>query len=112
MSLLEEYKKLSSEYDKVLNLSKMILAELKKEGKESNLFALLEKKKMAGKGIARLTKEVASTEIKSYSDSNLKTLATGKVFSSKSRKKQSISKKLKERYKISSSRKTPSKITF
>ena len=78
MSLLEEYKKLSSEYDKVLNLSKMILAELKKEGKESNLFALLEKKKMAGKGIARLTKEVASTEIKSYSDSNLKTLATVK----------------------------------
>jgi len=78
VSLLEEYKKLSSEYDKVLNLSKMILAELKKEGKESNLFALLEKKKMAGKGIARLTKEVASTEIKSYSDSNLKTLATVK----------------------------------
>ena len=78
MSLLEDYKKLLNEYDKVSNLSKMILAELKKEGKESNLFALLEKKKMAGKGIARLTKEVASTEIKSYSDSNLKTLATVK----------------------------------
>ena len=75
MSLLEEYKKLLSEYDKVLNLSKMILAELKKEGKESDLFSLLEKKKMAAEGIARLTKEIASTEIKSYSDSNLKTLA-------------------------------------
>lgn len=78
MSLLEEYKKLSSEYDKVLNLSKMILAELKKEGKENDFISLLEKKKMAGESIARLTEEVASTEIKSYSDSNLKTLATVK----------------------------------
>ncbi len=78
MSLLEEYKKLSSEYDKVLNLSKMILAELKKEGKENDLFSLLEKKKTVGEGIARLTKEIASTEIKSYSNSNSKALATVK----------------------------------
>jgi len=74
MNLPEQYRKLLTEYDQVLNLSKMILGELKKEKKESNLSFLLEKKKMAGEAIARLTKEIASVEIKSYPDSNLKTL--------------------------------------
>ncbi|MCK4224476.1 MAG: hypothetical protein KAX39_04795 [candidate division Zixibacteria bacterium] len=74
MSLLEEYEKLLSEYDNVLNLSKMILAELKKEGKKNNLISLLEKKKMAGETIARLSEEIGSTQIKSFSGSNLKTL--------------------------------------
>ncbi len=75
MRLLEHYKKLSGEYDQVLNLSKMILAELKKGGKESNLSLLLEKKKMVGEAIARLSKEITSAKIGNYSDSSLRTLA-------------------------------------
>ena len=75
MSLLAEYEKLLSEYDKVLNLSETILAELKKEEKEKDIISLLEKKRMAGETITHLTEKIASTEIKSVSDSNLNTLA-------------------------------------
>ncbi len=74
MSLLEEYEKLLSEYDKVLDLSKMILTKLKKEGEEKDIISLLERKKVAGETIARLSEEIGSIEIKSFSGSNLKTL--------------------------------------
>lgn len=75
MSLLEQYKKLLIEYDKVLNLSKRILAELKNEGKERDIIPLLEKKRMVGQTISHLTKKIASIEIESYPDSNLDSLA-------------------------------------
>ena len=75
MSLLEQYKKLLIEYDKVLNLSKRILAELKNEGKERDLIPLLEKKRMVGQTISHLTKKIASIKIGSYPDSNLNSLA-------------------------------------
>lgn len=75
MSLLEQYKKLLIEYDKVLNLSKRILAELKNEGKERDLIPLLEKKRMVGQTISHLTKKIASIEIGSYPDSDFSSLA-------------------------------------
>ena len=80
MCLLEQYKKLLLEYDKVLNLSKMILAELKNEGEEKDIISLLGKKRKVGETITHLTKKIASSEIKSYSDSNLSSLAEVKDF--------------------------------
>jgi hypothetical protein len=98
MSLLEQYRKLLSEYDQVLNLSKKILGELKKGGKENDISFLLEKKAVTGKSIARLTKEIASVEIKSYSDSNLKTLGEVKgllkLISEKAKLLHEIEKKI------------------
>lgn len=99
MNLPEQYRKLLTGYNQVLNLSKMILGELKKERKESNLSFLLEKKKMAGEAIARLTEEIASIDMKSYSDSNLSTLAEVKVLlkqiTEKARLLQEIEEKIK-----------------
>ncbi len=74
MSLLEQYKNLLMEYDKLLNLSQRIWAELKNKGKEKNLISLLEKKRMAGETTTHLTKKISSIEIGSYSDSNLNSL--------------------------------------
>lgn len=75
MNLPDQYRRLLAEYAKVLNLSKKILEELKKEGKESELDLLLEKRKAAGETIAGLTEQIASANIRRCSESSLRTLA-------------------------------------
>jgi len=100
MSLPEHYRKLLAEYDRVLNLSKMILAELKRKGKESNLSSLLEKKEMAGEAITQLSKEITSVKIDNYSDSNLRTLADVrgllKLISEKAKLLQEVEEKIQD----------------
>lgn len=75
MSLPELYRKLLDQYEQVVSLSEMILAELKKAGGENNLSSLLEKKKSLGENIARLTQQIASSRIGGDSHSNLTALA-------------------------------------
>lgn len=75
MNLPDQYRRLLAEYAKVLNLSRKILEELKKEGKESELDLLLEKRKAAGETIAGLTEQIASANIRGCSESSLRTLA-------------------------------------
>lgn len=75
MNLPDQYRRLLAEYVKVLNLSKKILEELKKEGKVSELDLLLEKRKAAGETVAGLTEQIASANITGYSKSSLGTLA-------------------------------------
>lgn len=70
MNLPEQYEKLLNEYKQVLRLSEMILAELKTKGEEDNLSLLLERKKITGESIARLTEQIAATRIKGRSDSD------------------------------------------
>ncbi len=98
MSLPEQYRKLLIEYDKVLNLSKTILDELRKGGEVKSLVFLLDKKKMTGEAIARLTKEINLIEVRSYPDANLKTLAEVKgllkLISEKARLLQEVEEKV------------------
>jgi hypothetical protein len=74
MSLLDQYEALLTEYDKILNLSKMILVELKKGGAESNIVPLLEQKKIASEAITYLTEKLTAVKISSKNDPNLKNL--------------------------------------
>lgn len=74
MSLLDQYEALLTEYDKILNLSKMILAELKKGGAESNIVPLLEQKKIAWEAITYLTEKLAAVKISSKNDPNIRNL--------------------------------------
>ena len=75
MNLPEKYRKLLVEYDRVLNLSGQILDELKTGGTEGDLESILEKKRIAGQNIARLTQQIASSEIKGRSDTSFEALA-------------------------------------
>ena len=75
MSLPELYRKLLDQYEQVVSLSEMILAELKKAEGKNNLSSLLEKKKSLGENIARLTQQIASSRIGGDSHSNLTALA-------------------------------------
>jgi len=50
-------------YDKVLNISRKILSELEKNGRESDLLIYLEQKKAVAETIAQLTEIITSTEI-------------------------------------------------
>jgi hypothetical protein len=75
MSLPEQYRKLLSQYDEVLSLSRMILANLERGGTEENLSLLVERKEKVGNGIARLISEIALFEADGHSDSNFRTLA-------------------------------------
>ncbi len=70
MNLPEQYEELLNEYEQVIRLSEMILAELKTKGEEDNLSLLLKKKRMAGESIVRLTEQIAATRIKGRSDSD------------------------------------------
>jgi len=62
-------------YDKALNISRKILSELEKNGRESDLFILLKQKKVVAETIAQLTEIITSTEIKSRNDKNTKDLS-------------------------------------
>lgn len=75
MDLLEQYKALLVEYDKVLNISQEILLELEKKGQESDLILLIQQKKVLASTIAQLTEQIASSEVKNRADSNLRTLS-------------------------------------
>jgi predicted O-linked N-acetylglucosamine transferase (SPINDLY family) len=74
MSLPELYRELLDQYEQVVSLSKMILAELTKAESDDNLSLLLEKKKSMGENIAQLTRQIASGRIGDDSHSNLTTL--------------------------------------
>jgi hypothetical protein len=63
MNLLEQYQVLLIAYDKALNLSRKILSELEKNGRESDLLIYLEQKKVVAETIAQLTEIITSTEI-------------------------------------------------
>jgi hypothetical protein len=71
MNLPELYRKLLDEYEQVLRMSEMILAELKRQGAEDDVRPLLERKRKTGENIARLTEQIASTQIKGPSGSDL-----------------------------------------
>jgi hypothetical protein len=75
MSLSLRYQKLLDLFDQVLSLSHMILSELEREETQENLKDLIGKKDAAGRSIAKLTDEIASTEIDTNSESSLRTLA-------------------------------------
>jgi hypothetical protein len=75
MNLAEQYEKLLAEYDRILSLSEQILVGLKRGAEESVLDSLLQKKKTAGENITKLTRQIASSEIKSRSVSNSGTLS-------------------------------------
>jgi hypothetical protein len=75
MNLAEQYERLLAEYDQVLSLSKQILHGLKSGADENVLDSLLGKKKAAGENITRLTRQIASSEIKNRSVSNSGTLS-------------------------------------
>jgi hypothetical protein len=75
MSLLERYRRLSDLFDQVLSLSNMILFELERDGKDENLKSLLQRKDAAGRSIAELTQEIASSGAGADFQSNLRTLA-------------------------------------
>ena len=75
MSLPEQYRRLLTQYDEVLSLSRMILANLASGGTEENLSLLVERKEKVGKDIAGLTSAIASYDAGARSDSNFKTLA-------------------------------------
>lgn len=68
MSLVAQYRKLLGHYEQVLTLTGDILRELRTQGKESSLNVLVEKRKLAGESIARLTAEIAETEIETRPD--------------------------------------------
>ena len=75
MSLPELYRRLLNQYDEVLSLSRLILANLERGGTEENLSLLVERKEKVGKGIARLTSAIASFDADGHSDSKFRTLA-------------------------------------
>lgn len=74
MSLLDQYKTLLIEYDKVLNLSQRILAELKRGREGSDFLILQEQKEALVENITRLVNQIASKEIKNKTDPDLRNL--------------------------------------
>jgi hypothetical protein len=98
MSLIEEYQKLLKEYDQVLELSRLILAELKKGGGEDHLSSLIQKKRITGERISRFSQELSSIKIKGTSDFNLKALTKVKELlaqiSQKARLLQEVEEKI------------------
>jgi hypothetical protein len=78
MNLPELYRKLLSEYEQVLRLSEMILAELKRQGAEDDIRPLLERKRKAGENIVQLTEQIAATQIKGHSGSDSGTVVSMK----------------------------------
>lgn len=97
MGLIDGYQKLLKEYDLVLELSRMILAELKKGVREDHLSPLIQKKRMAGERITRFSKELSSMEIKSASDFNLKSVTVVKELLAQISEKARLLQEVEER---------------
>jgi hypothetical protein len=90
MSLVAQYRELLSHYEQVLALTRDILRELRTQGKESSLNVLVEKRKLAGESIARLTAEIAQTR------PDFETLATVKSLLRQVKEKTGLLQELEE----------------
>ena len=98
MSLLEQYKILLDDYNKVLILSGAILAGLENKGSPSEIITLLEQKQAIAKNIVHLTNSISATKIKNRKDPNLQNLTEVKTLLShiteKAKQIQKIEKKI------------------
>ena len=83
MTLLEQYKTLLDEFDKVLGLSQTILSELENKGTPETITAHLEQKSAIAKTIAELTDQISSTRIGNGKGSRFADLAEVKILYSK-----------------------------
>jgi hypothetical protein len=96
MNLEKQYQKLLAEYDRILSLSQQILQGLEREAEESVLDHLLDEKKTTGENIARLTRHISSSEIKSQSVSNSKTLSSVKELFQQVKQKAQLLQQVEE----------------
>ncbi len=97
MNVLEQYQVLSLAYDKALSLSRKILSELEKNGSESDLYILLEQKKVVASTIAQLTETITSTEIGKHTNLNSKDLSEMKSTLKQITKKAKLIQEVEEK---------------
>ncbi|MGB8658062.1 MAG: hypothetical protein WCE90_09810 [Candidatus Zixiibacteriota bacterium] len=100
MSLVEQYQALLTEYDKVLNLSKRILVELRRGGTEREILILLEEKKAAGQTVTCMAKRLSSSKIEGQPGHNSQSLSEMKsvlgLITEKARHIQEIEQKIRD----------------
>ncbi len=95
--MLEQYKILLREYDRVLIISKMILEKLKKQEEDQHIIDLLEQKRIIAEDIVDLTRKISVTEIKDSKDVNLQNLPKVKALLSQIAEKTKQIQKTEEK---------------
>lgn len=83
MTLLEQYKTLLDEFDKVLRLSQTILSALKNKRAPETITTHLKQKSAIAKTIAELTDQISSTKMGNGKDSGFADLVEVKILYSK-----------------------------